>query len=107
MSNKEKEMSNKGTVILAAIIMISILLYGCSNHSMLSKKWGSSYELAKNGQIANPDASKNMEPVEGFDGKTAMKALDGYQQGCEKQKKETTYNLRLGNIDGIGKKKNK
>ena len=100
-------MSNKGTVILTLAIMASLLLTGCSNHSMLSKKWGRSYESASNNQIANPDASKNLEPVEGFDGKAAMKAMDGYQQGCEKQKKETTYNLRLGNIDGIGKKKNK
>ena len=99
-------MINTKTLILTAIVIIPLTLSAC-RHSTLDKYWGDSQEMARNGQIANPDASKNMEPVEGFDGKTAMKALDGYQQGCEKQKKETTYNLRLGNIDGIGKKKNK
>lgn len=101
MRTKEETMNKQGAIIVAVILMISFALAGC-NHSTLKENWGSSFESAKQNQTANPDASKNLEPVVGLDGIAAEKAMQGYQKGCGDQEKDTTYNLRLGTIEGIG-----
>jgi hypothetical protein len=103
MSYKEEAMKNKCAGIVAVIFMISFAFAACG-HDTLKKNWGSAYESVKQNQTANPDASKNLEPVVGLDGIAAEQAMEGYQQGCGSEDKETTYNLRLGNIEGIGEK---
>lgn len=103
MSYKEEAMKNTCAGIVAVIFMISFAFAGCG-HDTLKQNWGSSFESIKNNQTANPDASKNLEPVVGLDGTAAEKAMEGYQQGpCDKGQ-DTTYNLRLGTIEGIGEK---
>ncbi len=96
-------MKNKCAGIVAVIFMISFAFAACG-HDTLKKNWGSAYESVKQNQTANPDASKNLEPVVGLDGIAAEQAMEGYQQGCGSEDKDTTYNLRLGNIEGIGEK---
>jgi len=103
MSYKEEAMKNKCAGIVAVMIMISFALAACG-HDTLKQNWGSSFESMKINQTANPDASKNLEPVVGLDGIAAEQAMQGYQQGCGSEDTETTYNLRLGNIEGIGEK---
>jgi hypothetical protein len=105
MSGKEEAMNKKcSVVIVAGLVLIAFALAGCG-HDALKKNWGSATETAKQSQIANPDASNNLEPVVGLDGAAAEKAMQGYQQGsCDKDKGDT-YNLRLGTIEGIGEKK--
>jgi hypothetical protein len=83
--------------------MISIALAGCG-HDTLKKNWGSAFESARQGQIASPDAAPNLEPVVGLDGPAAKRAMDSYQRGCKGKEDDTTYNLRLGTIEGIGEK---
>jgi len=104
MSYKEEAMKNKCAGIVAVIFMISFAFAGCG-HDTLKKNWGSAYNSVKQNQTANPDASKNLEPVVGLDGTAAEKAMEGYQQGCDGEKGDTTYNLRLGTIEGIGEQK--
>ncbi len=94
-------MKNTCAGIAAVIFMITFLFVACG-HDNLNKNWGSAYNSAKQNQIANPEASKNLEPVVGLDGTAAEKAMKGYQQGCDDGKSDTTYNLRLGTIEGIG-----
>ena len=96
-------MKNTCAGIVAVIFMISFAFAGCG-HDTLKQNWGSSFESMKNNQTANPDASKNLEPVVGLDGTAAEKAMEGYQQGPCDQGQDTTYNLRLGTIEGIGEK---
>jgi hypothetical protein len=105
MSGKEEAMNKKCSVVITVgLVLIAFALAGCG-HDALKKNWGSAYESAKQSQIANPDASNNLEPVVGLDGAAAEKAIRGYQQGsCDKDKGDT-YNLRLGTIEGIGEKK--
>jgi hypothetical protein len=105
MRNKEEAMNNKYTAIVAIFAMTSFALVGCGGHDTLNKNWGSSYKAAQQNQTANPDASKNLDPVVGLDGLSAEKAMEGYQQGSGDREKGTTYNLRLGTIEGIGEKK--
>jgi len=103
ISNKEEAMSTNCSVIVAAIVMISFALAGCG-HDTLEKNWGSAFDSARQNQIASPDASQNLEPVVGLDGPAAKKAMDDYQTGRKGREDDTTYNLRLGTIEGIGEK---
>jgi hypothetical protein len=104
ISYKEEAMKNKCVGIVAVIFMISFVFAGCG-HDTLKENWGSAYNSVKQNQTANPDASKNLEPVVGLDGTAAEEAMKGYQQGCDGEKSDTTYNLRLGTIEGIGEQK--
>lgn len=72
--------------------------------SNLSKNWGKSFESAKNNQILNPQASKNRNPVTGFDGEAADNNMENYREGFEEKPPKQVYNLNMGSIGGIGQK---
>ena len=93
-------LSRHSTIIAFSITLL--LFAGCT-HSTLEQNWGNSYEAAKVNQIANPEASENLDPVVGLDGQLAEQNMESYRQGS-KGEKSTTYNLRLGGIEGIGAK---
>ena len=89
--------------IIIAFSIVLLLFTGCA-YNTLETNWGSSFEASKTNQIANPGASENLDPVVGLDGERARENMETYQRGSEGQDKSTTYNLRLGSIEGIGKK---
>ena len=95
-------MLSRPSIIIA--FSITLLLFAGCTHSTLEENWGSSYEAAKVNQIANPEASENLDPVVGLDGQLAEQNMESYRQGCKGDEKPTTYNLRLGGIEGIGAK---
>jgi type IV pilus biogenesis protein CpaD/CtpE len=95
-------MLNKPSLIIAFSIVL-LLFAGCA-YNTLETNWGSSYEAARTNQIANPEASENMNPVVGLDGELAAGNMEIYRQGCKGQDQSTTYNLRLGGIEGIGER---
>jgi hypothetical protein len=86
---------------LSAIVSLAILsiLGGCGSHyyyqgeTPLEKNWGRAFESAKYNQTLNPDASENLEPVEGFDGAAAEMAQQRYLKGEEKKKPETEFGV--------------
>ena len=87
------------------IITFSIVLFlfaGCASYNTLETNWGSSFEASKTNQIANPEASENLDPVVGLDGEVAQENMEIYRRGSKGQDQSTTYNLRLGTIEGIG-----
>ena len=65
-------MKNLSITIVTAIIAIGC--FGCAQfnladtESQLDKNWGRSFESAKYNQILNPEAEKNLDPVEGLSG---------------------------------------
>ena len=78
---------------------------GCGTTTpILEENWGKSYESQKLSQIANPESEENLDPVVGLDGVAAEINADKYRKGFQGEKGETTYNLQLGNISGIGNK---
>ena len=87
--------------IIIAFSIVLLLFAGCA-YNTLETNWGSSYEAAKTNQIANPEAAENLDPVVGLDGELAQENMETYRQGCKGQDQSTTYNLRLGTIEGIG-----
>lgn len=52
----------------AAIALMFLLVTGCAHYGALDEDRGKSYNMAKQGQILNPDASKNLKPVTGLHG---------------------------------------
>ena len=92
-------MLSRHSIIIA--FSITLLLFAGCTHSTLEENWGSSYEAAKVNQIAHPEASENLDPVVGLDGQLAEQTKESYRQGS-KGEKSTSYNLRLGGIEGIG-----
>jgi hypothetical protein len=77
------EENNMLTRCLTLIGLIATLLIfsGCgTKETMLSRNWGSSFESAKQSQILNPEAGKNLDPVVGLDGQAAGNNMEKYRQ---------------------------
>ncbi len=82
----------KGNIILIVVVaMLSAMLLGCAGNlpeakrvDILDMNWGKSFESAKNNQILNPDAGKNLDPVVGLDGTAAEYAVGKYKESYKK-----------------------
>ena len=78
---------------LIGLIATLLIFSGCgTRETMLSRNWGSSFESAKQSQILNPEAGKNLEPVVGLDGQAAENNMEKYRQGL---KKDTSKEMAL------------
>ena len=82
-------------VIVLAALSTFITLSGCAGNmpeaermDYIDANWGKSFETAKNNQILNPQAAKNLEPVEGLDGKAAENIINKYEESF-KEKTDT------------------
>ena len=89
-------MLTRVAVIVVAVVCV-IGFVGCYKgntvspfepESQLDKNWGRSFEAAKYNQILNPDADKNLAPVEGMQGPVSERIMEEYKKGGE-QKKQT------------------
>ena len=85
-------LSKIAVIALAALLTIGI--FGCSQgnlsnplqtESQLDNNWGRSFEAAKHNQTLNPEAEKNLKPVEGLQGPAAERIMDGYIKGGEQK----------------------
>jgi len=81
--------------ILAVAITAMMAFGGCAP-SKVEMDYGTSYKLAKYNQILNPDAEKNLKPVEGMDGKAANAAVEKYQKGFERTAPQPTFTFSIG-----------
>jgi len=92
--------------IIMLLLVFSLLSIGCtgldqermtlSPPSRLEMDYGTSFNLMKFNQIANPEAEKNLEPVTGFDGQAAKVTLDKYRKDFEKPPEAPRYMLGFG-----------
>ena len=96
-------MLSKPSIIIACSITL-LLFTGCTTQSTLDTHWGSSFQESKINQTANPEASKNLDPVVGLDGQFAEGNMQSYRQGCDGTGTATDVNLNLGSIGTIGNK---
>lgn len=80
---------SKHIVISLMGAIIAIWVVGCAP-SALDKNWGSSYESARYNQILNPEAGKNLDPVEGLEGPAAERIIkDHFSEKTPKQQSPT------------------
>ena len=71
------------TLLLAALLstLFSVSLPACTASTpQLEQRFGAAVRLARAGQIANPGAVINPDPVAGIDGRSARAALERYQK---------------------------
>jgi hypothetical protein len=71
------------------------LLVGCSGQqeTLSDQNWGRSYQTAKYNQILNPDAGKNLNPVEGLSGNAAENSVEKYNDSFKEKSKQETVNI--------------
>ncbi len=71
----------------ATVVLFFLFAAGCSHYGALEGDYSKSYNMAKYGQILNPEASKNLEPVTGLSGQAAeavmKKYTDSFSKSCE------------------------
>jgi len=92
--------------ILLVVIAAMAVFPGCvCGKGNLAENWGRSFEVAKYNQTLNPEAGKNLEPVEGLNGWAADAVMAGYQDSFKGKKGTESVNLNLGNISSIGQAK--
>ena len=86
-------MIKKAIALTMACAMLA-LFAGCSSsgpvyeETLIDKNWGRSVETAKYNQILNPDAGKNLAPVEGLDGTAADNSVQKYENSFKKESKQ-------------------
>jgi hypothetical protein len=87
------KMTKKMIALTIAGTMLA-LFSGCSSsgpvyeETLLDKNWGRSVETAKYNQILNPDAGKNLAPVEGLNGKATDNSVKKYEDSFKKETKQ-------------------
>jgi len=84
----------KKTIALTIACAMLALSAGCSSsgpvyeETLLDKNWGRSVETAKYNQILNPEAGKDLAPVEGLSGKAADNSVQKYENSFKKESKQ-------------------
>jgi hypothetical protein len=74
---------------LIGLIAALLIFSGCgTRETMLAKNWGNSFESARQSQILNPGAGKNIDPVVGLDGPASGNSMEKYREGFKKETSE-------------------
>jgi hypothetical protein len=72
-------MNKTHTVLfLTVIVATALVCSACATPSRLTDNWGTAYYAQMQGQRLNPEASKNLQPVEGLYGQAAEAAMGQY-----------------------------
>ncbi len=86
--------------IFSGCLFLCVVMIGCTGMTRLERDYGTSHNLAKYNQILNPEAEKNLAPVEGLDGRAAAAAVEKYHKGFEKPAAApaTSYTVNIGSM---------
>jgi hypothetical protein len=92
-----------GHIIIALLITVlcscnSVYFGGTPN---MDENWGKSFESAKADQTLNPQASDNLDPVEGMDGQAADNQINKYRETFGSQKDTSGAAEKSGSISVI------
>ncbi|MEA3469137.1 MAG: hypothetical protein U9R57_13065 [Thermodesulfobacteriota bacterium] len=85
------------SILMLLLLGISV---GCAKReTRVDRFYGTSYELALQSQINNPEAGVIDGPSVGLEGSVASKVIERYEKGFEKPAaKTTTYSINVGGI---------
>jgi hypothetical protein len=87
----------KRTIEIAAVLAVVAFFSGCAGpegnnpfrqETLLDMNWGRSVESARFNQMIDPDAGKNLRPVEGLSGVAAGYSVDKYEQSFKEKTME-------------------
>jgi len=88
----------KKMILVAGLTIIALALAGCAGPGRVERDYGTSHRLQVYNQGLNPDAEKNLAPVEGMDGRAAGAAVEKYEKGFAKPQPPPTYNISVGGL---------
>jgi hypothetical protein len=94
--NTEDRMEKRFWMV-TGLIALWIVAAACAP-TRLEMDYGTSAKLSKFNQILSPEASKNLEPVTGFDGGAAKATMDKYQKDFEKPSTPPSYTISVGSL---------
>ena len=83
----------KKSLIIIGIIAGIFLVSACSAPTLSQRNWGRSYETATYNQILNPEADKNLKPLESLDGQAAENDMQRYRNSFKEKKEAQPVNL--------------
>ena len=86
------------TYITIGLFGLFLILTGCAEQSRLKMDYGTSYRLLLFNQTLNPEAEKNLEPVEGVDGRAAQATVGRYEKSFEEKPSAPVYNISVGTL---------
>ena len=97
----------KGNIILIVVLAVfSVSLWGCAGNipeaqrvDYFNMNYGKSFESAKNNQILNPDAGKNLEPVVGLHGEAAEHGVNKYKESFKEQQMKRDVDTQAGTFN--------
>ncbi len=89
-------------LLSAGIVGLLSLTMACAGPTRVERDFGTSANLVKFNQMANPQAGKNLEPVVGLDGEAAKANMDKYHKSFEKPPADQTIYM-LGTSGSIKK----
>lgn len=79
-------------IILGLLGLSAMPCFAGERQSGLDLHFGTSFKLAREAQILNPRAGKDLKPVEGMSGSTTMVILDAHRKSFErKQKRDSDF----------------
>ena len=79
---KEQVMFSRYTAYVGLIIVL-FASFGCAT-APHEHAWGKSFEMTKDAQVLDPEASANPDPVTGLDGQAAANDMKKYREGPER-----------------------
>ena len=91
---------NTNTCILGLLFLPAFLLSGCTKPpTLVDHYFGTSYEYAKQSQIAYPLAGVNRQPIAGLEGSIGQRVMERYKAGYTQPAPTTeTYSIT---VDGM------
>jgi len=94
----------KRYLIVIGLVVVLAGAAGCANtqYSRGPMVLGDSFLAARNNQILNPEAWKNLEPPRGLGGWTAEIVMDKYRKDFEKKQGPNVYAISIGGIGSVG-----
>ncbi len=90
------------TSMVIGLLAMFLILTSCAGPSRVEMDYGTSYKLAKFNQTLNPEAERNLEPVNGLYGGAARATMERYQKGFEEKSEAPIYSINIGTSLGAG-----
>ena len=87
--------------MLAMLLVPFLLLVGCTKKpTQVDNFYGTSYELAKQSQIYDLSAGKDVVPVEGVEGSVGDRVMKRYEGGFDAPAPKTeSYSISVGGVE--------
>ena len=94
----------KSIAIIVSLSFMAGLLISCATQpTRVEADYGTSHKLQIVNQTANPNAEKNLAPVQGLDSEASANAVKKYHKEFEKPEKAPSYSPSMGTSGSLTK----